>query len=862
MKGISRSVQATVLSPLQKRTTAAEPLPPLIERDEQLDLLEAELMKEGSQILLSGVTGIGKTRLAAEISQQMSDVSFVLFRCESMSGGGLDMFSRWLGEWLGFEVTEGGLSVFREKLYGFIDLLDEHATLEAKEVVDELLRAESVLAAMAGFHWERSLYEGLDPQSRFRNTVSVTSAFVRGLCLLQKRIMVFDDLQWMDPDSGRLLTAVLEELGRNMPPVLLLARPGMSDIIAGLGLTPKVYRLPPLSKAGSGNFLEWSLGREPSEELLDWFHRRTEGIPFFMEQYAGVLSSSADPPAEENFPGNIHALLVARLDRLEPKLKKTALIASVLGRAFDPCVLRSIGSDKDLEDLLAQGIDERVWERTPDGRFSFIHILLREAAYNLQVHSERRRLHTMAAEEMVEIWAHRPEKAQGIAYHFEQADCREKASHWYIEAGRYAFSRRMITTCLDHMGRVLHLSEDVVIRFDAHRMIYDMHASSSAWEDAEKAIDAAAGEGNITTREHARIRMMKANLATNLGRPQEAEDLLEGLEKMNPDLRPQILHHRGRILMLQGRTEEAMEHLLAVHKEMENGTPDERLVAAKALGNASGCMIRLSRMEEAEKALRRVSAYAVEAGDLIMETLAAGNLALVYKYMPGRLSDGKSMTRRHLELARKTGSRLLELQALGNLGTLLEHEDSSEEVFELLEEALELAMKYGGSEALSVSRANLAGVLQRVGRFEEALEHMDAALQVCQREGLGVYQLDYAFERSHILMDMGLLDDAEVQVAEIAKTSCPTDYTYNIAWCSGRLLRLQQKHAEAEVVLRNGLEEVTLPWERSDLLRELYLITGEQDVLAECLMLGEKVQKKSPRWNLRAKLDELKKDLK
>ncbi|MCD4702419.1 MAG: tetratricopeptide repeat protein [Candidatus Aegiribacteria sp.] len=862
LKGISSPVQAVVLSPLQKRVTAARPVPPLIERDDLLNRLDIELMKETPQILLTGVTGMGKTRLAGELSRMMRVIFVISLRCVGVSSGGLDIFSRWLGGWMGLEVSEGGLTAFREKLYGFIDLLEELNDPEANEIADELLRAESVLAAMLGLHWERSLYHGLDPKGRFQNTVSVITSFIRGHCLLQKTVIVLDDLQWINSDSAGLLAAVLEELGPGRPPVLLLSRPGMNETIGNLGLTPEEMKLQPLSRAGCRSFLEWSLGREPSEELLDWFHHRTEGIPFFMEQYAGMLKSETGPPDKESFPGNVHALLVARLDRLEPKLKKAALTASILGRAFDPEILQRIVSDEDLKDLLDKGVVERVWERTPGGRFSFIHILLREAAYHLQLHSERRKLHKRAAEEMAGIWARRPEKAQSIAYHLEQADCAEEASCWYIEAGRHAFSKRMTTTCLNCMKKVLNLSGDVSRRLDAHRIIYDLHSSSGSWEEAGKAIETAAGEKNLGSRDQARVRMMRANLATNLGRPQEARELLEGLEEMNPELRSQILHNRGRMLMLQGRTEKAMEHLLAVHRELQDGTPEERLVAVKALGNASGCMLRMGQLEDAEKSFRQVLAYATETGDLVMETLSMGNLALVYKYLPGRFSDGKAMMRRHLKLARKTGSHLLELQALGNLGTMLEREAPSDEAFELLEQAMELARKYGGSEALSISQANLGGALQRVGKLERALELLDASLNVCSGEGLGLHRVDYALERSNILMDMGQLEKAGEQIEQINDWSFPVNYISYIIFYRGRLLRLQNRLGEAAEVLREGLEQASEGLERFNLLSEFYLTTGDKKVLSECLKLGEDIQRKTPHWDLNAKLVELKKDLK
>ena len=860
LKGISSPVKTIVLSPWKKRTAPADPVPPLIERDELLHQIESELERDDAQVLLTGVTGIGKTRLATELSRRMGDAYAIPIRCESSSGGSSDIFSRLFGEWIGSDTGKGGLTAFRGRLYGFIDMLDELDDSAAVEVSGELLRAESVLAAMAGFHWERSLYQGLDPRGRFQNTVSVTAALIRGHNLLKRTVLFFDDLQWMDPDSVILLAAVLKELGENRPPVVLLARPGLEDTVRDLGLTPLEIDLPPLSREGCNSFLEWSLKREPSVRLLDWFHLRTEGIPFFMEQYAMLLTSAEDIPDEDEFPGNLHALLVARLDRLESNLKETVLAASVLGRTFDPGILQQIIPGDDLEETLLEGVVERVWERAGDGMFSFIHVLLREAAYNLQLHSERRRLHTKAAEEMKRQWAHLPEKAHRIAFHLEQSDQWEDGAEWFFKAGKHSFSRSMLTTSHEQMQKVLLLSPAVSTRLDAHRMIFDLYSFSGAWKEAEEAIRVAALE-DLSHGERARIQMMRVNLATNLGKPKEASELLDGIEKANPELRPQILNHRGRILMLQARTEEAMYLLLDVHKELKNGTYEEKLIGIKALGNASGCMLRLGMRSEAEEPLKQVLAYAVETVNLVMETLAVGNLALVYKYQSGRHNEAVSMTRRHLELARKTGSRLLELQAVGNLGTMLEREASTPEVFELLEEAVELSRKYGGNESLSISLANLGRGYQKVGRLEQSLEFFQAALGICSKEGMSIHQLDYAFETAHVLMDLGLLDQAQEQIRQIDQLQIPEDYLYSSLWCKSRLLRLQGRKKEAAAVLRAGLKKFEEGLENFEILQELYLSTGDRNVLEQCVKHGEKYYIEEPQWSLRKRLDELKKDI-
>ncbi len=857
LKGISSPAHIFILSPWKQRDISSGTVPPFIERETMLADLNTALNIENTQILITGVTGMGKTRLVDELIKRMRDTFVISMRCEDMSVRDSDLFSRWLGEWIGLQTDEAELTTFRRKLYGFIDLLEEHEDPAAGEVADELLRAESVLAAMVGLHWEKSLYNGLDPRGRFQNTVSVMAAFVRGLCLLQKTVLIFDDLQWIKPGSIKLLAGILRELGNSRPPVLLLARPEPGSSIEELGLTPSEIELQPLTRSGCRQFLEWSLSTEPSEELLDWFYHRTEGIPFFMEQYAWMLTSASELPDEESFPGNIHSLLVARLDRLDSNLKEAVLSASILGRAFNPRVLSAVIPDLDLPEILRFGTAERVWQKTADEQYRFIHILLREAAYNLQLHSDRRRLHAKAAVEMERLWAHLPDRASTVAFHLEMSDNVEDASLWYMKGGRHSFSIRMLTTCQKQMRKVLALSSDVSLRVDAHRMIYDLYASSGDLQKAEEAIEAAASE-DLSKKEKARVQLMRVNLATIIGKPQEAQKLLEGIEEANPAMRPHVLNHRGKILMLQAKTEEAMNLLLDVHEELKDGTPEEKLVGIKALGNASGCMLRLNLRAEAESSLKQILAFAMDSGNIVIETLAVGNLALVYKYLLGRYNDAVKMERRHLELARRTGSRLLELQAAGNLGSLLERKASTPEVFELLKKAVDLSRQYGGNEALSISLANLGKGFHRVNEYEKALKFLEEALHICQKEKMYVHRMDYAFEIIHILTDMGWIDKAEEQFTEISEWGITEDYASELMLCKGKLLRLRNKNREAVDLLNEGLEKYTGQWTRYTFLYELYLNTGNREILLESIEQGEQYYAQYSTWELRKRLDELK----
>ncbi len=858
LKGFSGVVNALVLSPWKQRRETRGSTPPLIEREEVLELVERELSLSGSSVLLQGDTGMGKTRLLEELERRRGDTLFMNLRCRSLPASGSDIFGPWFGEWLGGRDLQEGLPAFKEKLYGFIGRLEDLGDPAALHAADELLRAESFLAALVGLGWERSLYLGLDPQGRFTNTVAALAAFIRGSSLLGPMVLAVDDLQWISPDSLGLLSAVLGELGEHRPPLLLLSRPDSADTVSTLGIVPRTVELRPLSRDGSRAFLQWSLGRVPSDDLLEWFNRRTEGIPFFMEHYAGMLESADSPPCDDSFPGSLHALLVARLDRLGAELRRTVLCASILGREFDREVLDILCNGGLTGELVERGVRERVWRIEQDGSCSFVHILLREAAYRLQLQGERLPLHEKAAEGMAGLWGEKPERAAIIAHHMEMAGRGADAADWYMRAGEYSLSRRMTTSCQFQFEKVLEFSADPAQRMTAHRLLFDLVVSTGDFGRAHEAIERAALDTRDDPSMQAFIRLMRANLAVNEGRPRDAMEHLRDLEHMNPSLRPEVMHLRGRVTVLEGRNDLALDLLLDVYREFRSGTSEERLLAYKALGNACGCMLRLrDRLEQAEESLKMVRDYAREAGNLLMETLSVGNLALVYKYLPNRMMDAMRTTREHIELARHTGSRLVELQATGNLGSLMEKLDPSPEAFRLLEKTVELARRYGGGETLSIALGNLASAYGRVGRWSEACLIFSDALEICREHGLGLHRVDYALEMSNLLVDMGRAEEAEVLINRVREWGFPEDYVSFYSYSVGKLLVAQGRNGEAAEIMKEALSGSCIGLERFDLLRQMFFATGDVEVLHKCLEEGDLLQQEHPHWDTEAKLSEL-----
>ena len=95
-------------------------------------------------------------------------------------------------------------------------------------------------------------------------------------------------------------------------------------------------------------------------------------------------------------PATVQATIAARIDRLDPKAKRTLSAAAVIGSRFSRDLLETLGIDPVLEDLVAgELIDQIRFTRQPE--YVFHHPLIRTVAYESQLKSDRAELHRRVA---------------------------------------------------------------------------------------------------------------------------------------------------------------------------------------------------------------------------------------------------------------------------------------------------------------------------------------------------------------------------------------------------------------------------------------------------------------------------------
>ena len=95
-------------------------------------------------------------------------------------------------------------------------------------------------------------------------------------------------------------------------------------------------------------------------------------------------------------PATLQATIASRIDRLDPKAKRTLSAAAVVGSRFGADLLSALGVEPAVADLLAaQLIDQVTFTRHPE--YVFHQPLIRAVAYEAQLKSDRAELHRRVA---------------------------------------------------------------------------------------------------------------------------------------------------------------------------------------------------------------------------------------------------------------------------------------------------------------------------------------------------------------------------------------------------------------------------------------------------------------------------------
>jgi class 3 adenylate cyclase/tetratricopeptide (TPR) repeat protein len=429
-------------------------LSPLVGRQEETELLlrrwEQAKASEGRVVLLSGESGIGKSRIAESLLVRLEGEPHVCLRyfCSAHhTHSALHPFIAQLERAARFEPGNGG----GERL----DKLEALLNSTVSNVPQDLALIAELLAVPNDGRYP--VLE-ISPQQKREMTLTALLNQLEGIAAQSPVLIVFEDAHWIDPTSLDLLDRMVACVA-DLPVLLVITfRSEFQPTWVG---QPHVTMLP-LNRVdrrdGSSIIAGVTKGKALPDSVAKQILAHADGVPLFIEELtstlleSGLLRETPDryvldgplPPLA--MPTTLQDSLVARLDRLAP-VKEVAQIGAVIGREFSHELIAAVAAmtpkdlDTALERLTASGLISRRGT-PPNATYVFKHALVQDAAYGTLLKSRLQQLHGSIAKLLVERF---PAVAEGlpevVAHHFTESGLASDAIDYWCKAGQLASLR-------------------------------------------------------------------------------------------------------------------------------------------------------------------------------------------------------------------------------------------------------------------------------------------------------------------------------------------------------------------------------------------------------------------------------------
>lgn len=720
--------------------------PPFVGREREMDALwtrwEQALHGHGGMVLIGGEAGVGKTRLSEEFAA----------------------VARWHGG-----VTARGRCYEPERTLPYQPL-----TEVLRDLIQQEGRVTPSLPVWARGELARLIPELISPSLQPETSPSslqpeqqailfhALATFVRAYASRTPLLIVLEDLHWATDSTLAAIHYLARQIGDVRVLCLVTFRPEefgetqaltkMAAQLARDGLAQHLA-LERLSMEAVSELVQRTIQAEA--EFVKHLYAHTEGNAFFsietLRALAGTSTSNLPSIMRKGeclpIPGNVRALIEARLRQLSAAARQWMTFAAAAGRTFDfDLICRAMSMNEDvaleaIDELLRQGF---LCEGSGiTGRdYEFVHHLVQEATYMGIHHRQRRRLHRLIGEAMESLYADQPAVVSVLAHHFDAAGEAKKALHYHDLASQRAEAMFAWQEAEEHQVRMLQWLEQ--LDPDCTRVDYLRR------------------RGRILA-ERAELRYLQAHLA------ERDADLaaLETLAKSSgdEDLRLQGLMLRARYLNLDAQYEQAIaaaEEGTTLASHLGNNAARSYLLtqigfAHYFLGQPQPALTALesalAATPETERETRRhithilgyvhfhlgdytrSLAYQQDAyaghqafGDNNGIAWAGLDIGATYLEM-GQLEEAGQYITEHLNLARRIGARSAEAYGLIQSGSWELRRGSHVEAADLFRQALSIQQTLRTEHGRVAAEVGIGFACYHLGNAAEARRWLEQAIE-------------------------------------------------------------------------------------------------------------------------------------
>jgi class 3 adenylate cyclase/tetratricopeptide (TPR) repeat protein len=622
---------------------------PMIGRDAELGLLVGRVLEAGDRatpraVLVTGDAGVGKTRLAQEISRFAGELpgSRVLWgRCPPF-GEGRDLAS--VAEMVRTACGIGeadDVETARERVRRTVGRLEHpaYSGVVPRAMAERLSALLGLEPGDVGAPRDAAAPGAAVGGDQVRQAVA---ALFTALAVDGPLVLVMDDLHWATPV---MISGLLDVVAQTQGGVLLVGvgRPDMLELPTRDGdagerapwweALPDVEVLPlvPLEDTATERLLQAYL-RTPTGQVdpsvRSALLSRAQGNPFFLAELLHLLvdrgalvregerwAVSAELP-EGLLPAGVRAVLAARIDGLDGAAKGVLRDAAVLGLHVTLPGLVAVGRASGHGDpTVVQAAVETLVERRllePESRqpdaeasYRFGHTLVRDAAYAGLAKADRARRHAAAAQFAETSQALSPAAARSAEADAAAASQGERAVRLAVEMGlpRSDPSWAARSTAFAGLSRLGHaaLGRD------------DSPAAESLFRRALTLDDAVYGDP-LPDQLVVPVRVGFAQALAALHRLDEAEEqLTPALDVLEEGVRAAALVVLGEVRRKRGQVGAAREAFVSALAAAASAGVDR--LSGEALRQLGLLDYFDGRLRDAEERFRQAHALAVQVGD-------------------------------------------------------------------------------------------------------------------------------------------------------------------------------------------------------------------------------------------------------
>ncbi len=704
------------------------PVRSFIDRLEAKDAMRGLLFDTGGgimAIIISGVLGIGKTRLTREVLSSIR----------------------------GREVSWSDCIPLAENIayYPIRELMKYRIERYGKVIFDSM-------PPVYQFEIGKLLPEYMPEKGRSQETMPVfTDKFrlyeaVRRLVEFgaREKVIVIDNMQWIDAESLEVFKYLMRCLKDQAITFIFIRRlEETSDSLQSFfSYLSREYRTQEFDLKSFGDnevkeTLKTIIGDEPDLALASYIRAESGGVPFYIEEIMRELLRSQylvvegdawrfQKPEQKIVPRTLTEVIVQKCSGLSKEAHKVLELACVIG-SFDTGLIKEVTGYNEGHILgLINDISRLGIVRYNRDLYEFSEAVTRNAIYQHFLDELRSRVLHQAVGAAIErrYEGRSGEVAEELAHHFYYARDIERGVKYCLEAARRVRDKYANSNAL---------------RF--YNWAQDLLGTPSEDRHKEMMIDVIVGQSSVL------------DLA---GKYAAAQAGLEKAERYAEELSDRkrlgaVKKELAETLMQSGNYAKAVEVLqqgIALAREQKDQSA--HIFALVSLGNAHHNHYNNEAALEAYEEARRL---AEEVGDRLSAVRAMFNIGNI-KLDDLRYHEALANYEAALKFHREMKNRLSEGRAMNNIGNICEELGRYADALANYEQAFQISQETGSKRDECLNALNLADINSDLGNRQRAVDFAQHGLRIATD-----ISNPYAEIQSRICMATVLIDYGDHDVA-------------------------------------------------------------------------------------------------